>query len=108
MALWIGGSYGWQMVAARVTAKAAARVQPPKQPPAELRSAGPAGRPAPLDVKAEMAGLYRGEAERAMEAQPADWPKAEVLLRRAVELGDATDRTAGELALSRDLRRLND
>ena len=36
-----------------------------------------------------------------MAANPADWPKAEVLLQRAVELGDASNRTAGELALSR-------
>ncbi len=32
---------------------------------------------------------------------PADWYKAEILLTRAVELGDGDSRTAGELALSR-------
>ena len=103
MALWIGGSYGWQMVAARAKVKAAApaavkQAAAPAAPLAGLRSAAPAGRPTPPN---DLTGLYRAEAERAMGANPADWNKAEVLLERAVELGDTGDRTAGELALSR-------
>jgi hypothetical protein len=125
MVLWIGGSYGWQVVAARAKVRAAGppvkQAAPPLQvkadlrtagqsaavPAAGLRPAGQAGKPIPPDL----AGLYRAEAERAMGENPADWHKAEVLLKRAVELGDSGDRTAGELALSRGyaaIERLND
>lgn len=94
MALWIGGSYTWQLVAARSTAKAAA--PGPAKPAATVKVEPPKPK-----VPDDLPALYRAEGERAMGASPADWPKAEVLLQRAVELGDAGDRTAGELALSR-------
>jgi hypothetical protein len=116
MALWIGGSYGWQVVTARAKVKAAAPVAPKVSAPTPAPKAGPGpagqtGRPTPPKVSDDLAGLYRAEAERAMIANPADWHKAEVLLQRAVALGDAGDRTAGELALSRGcatIERLND
>jgi hypothetical protein len=104
MALWIGGTYGWQLVAARSTAKAAAPTPGKPAIPTKVEPPKP-------KVPDDLATLYRVEGERAMAANPADWPKAEVLLQRAVEMGDGADRTAGELALSRGyatIERLND
>jgi hypothetical protein len=104
MALWIGGSYGWQVVTARAKVKAAAPVAAKPAPPVKVEPPKP-------KVSDDLSGLYRAEAERAMGANPADWHKAEVLLQRAVSLGDAGDRTAGELALSRGcatIERLSD
>jgi hypothetical protein len=107
MVLWIGGSYGWQVVTARAKVKAAspaplktaAQLQVKADlPPAGLRPDGQSGKPTP---PSDLPALYRDEAERAIGAKPADWHKAEVLLERAVKLGDTGDRTAGELALSR-------
>ncbi len=66
MMLWILGSYGWQALEARPA------LDPPKAPP------GPTN----------WAMLYREHGERALQAQPPDWQRAEVLLRRAVELGN--------------------
>ena len=91
MTLWISGSYGWQVMRARSALAAAPN-------PAALIKVQ---KPAPVDWNREMAGLYRAEAERAMAVNPADWYKAEILLARAVALGDNEPRTAGELALSR-------
>ncbi len=91
MALWIGGSYGWQSVRARAALAAA-----PSAAVVEQATA-----PAALDVNEGLAGLYRVEAERVIAGHPADWHKGEILLARAVELGDGESRTAGELALSR-------
>jgi predicted Ser/Thr protein kinase len=90
MVLWIGGTYGWQVVASRVHVKAAAP-SPVKALPATVEVPKP-------KVSDELAALYRAEAERAMGT---DWHKSEVLFQRAVGLGDTADRTAGELALSR-------
>jgi len=98
--LWIGGTYAWQLGAARVKVKAAA----PAATPAVVKPVEP---PKPKAVD-DLAGLYRAEAEHAMGS---DWHKAEVLFQRAVELGDGSDRTAGELALSRgyaSIERLED
>jgi hypothetical protein len=113
MVLWIGGSYGWQVVAARAKVRAASptsakQAAAPLQVKADLRPPEQAAKPAPPN---DLAGLYRVEAERAMAANPADWHKAEVLLKRAMELGDTGDRTAGQLALSRGyatIERLNE
>jgi predicted Ser/Thr protein kinase len=74
MTLWIGGSYAWQALEARPV------IPPP-----------PAPRPGP-----NMAMLYRAEGERAMTA--GDWLKAELLLGRAVELGETDGGTLGALA----------
>jgi hypothetical protein len=74
MMLWIGGSYAWQALEARPV------IPPP-----------PAPRPGP-----NMAMLYRAEGERAMTA--GDWLKAELLLGRAVELGETDGGTLGALA----------
>ena len=93
MALWIGGSYAWDMWHARATAAATSR--------AAAAHPAPAKPAPPLNVNDSLAGLYRSEAERAMAASPADWHKAEILLGRAVDLGDRDGRTAGELALAR-------
>jgi len=87
MALWIGGSYAFQTLAANRSAPAAA------------------GAP---DLLLPM--LYVAAADRVLDAyqnssdpafQNFDWQKAEVCLARAVELGRADDRTLGKLALSR-------
>jgi eukaryotic-like serine/threonine-protein kinase len=87
MALWIGGTVGWQQLQARNT------------PPARVASV-PVPVPAPAANSNEgLAQLYSAEADRAMQTQ--DWQKAEVCLRRAVELGAGDDTTLGRLALSR-------
>lgn len=91
MALWIGGSYAWQVIEARSQVKAAA-------PPVVKAAASTPAEPKAPNLADTLADLYRAEAERAMGS---DWYKAEVLFQRAVELGDRTDRTSGELALSR-------
>jgi len=87
MALWIGGSYAWQTLAANRTAPAVA------------------GAP---DLMLPM--LYTAAADVVLDSyanslDPSlhdfDWQKAEVCLARAVELGGGDDRTLGKLALSR-------
>jgi len=79
MALWIGGTVGWQQLQARNSTRPPA-LAPPK-PTAELRQ------------------LYLEEAGRALQA--ADWQKAEVCLQRAAQLGSTGDATLGHLALAR-------
>jgi hypothetical protein len=74
MALWIGGSYGWQVLQARPTI-------PEPKPPAPRPS---------------MPLLYRAEGERVLALK--DWTRAELLLERAVELGDTDGRLLTELA----------
>jgi hypothetical protein len=91
MALWVGGTYGWQLWAARTTAKAAA-------PPVTVARVEQKPEPPKPNVEESLKELYRAGAERAMGQ---DWYKAEVMFERAVELGDGSDHTAGELALSR-------
>jgi serine/threonine-protein kinase len=81
MALWIVGSYGWQALQARPA------LDPPKAPP------GPTN----------WAMLYREHGERALHAQPPDWQRAEVLLRRAVELGNTDAAILADLALASGL-----
>ena len=76
MLLWIGGSYGWQALQARPV------VDPPR---------APAG-PVPLSM------LYRVEGEKRLRA--GDWRQAEVLLQRAVELGNTDGATLAALALA--------
>ncbi|PWU07102.1 MAG: hypothetical protein C5B51_10730 [Terriglobia bacterium] len=87
MALWIGGSYAFQTLAANRSVPAAA---------------------SPPDLMLPM--LYVAAADRVLEAyqnssDPSlrnfDWQKAEVCLERAVELGHADEATLGKLALSR-------
>jgi hypothetical protein len=74
MALWICGSYAWQAMQGR---------------PALAAPKGPAPRP-------NMTLLYRAEGERVLALK--DWPRAELLLERAVELGDTDGRLLAELA----------
>jgi eukaryotic-like serine/threonine-protein kinase len=85
MALWVGGTLGWQQLLARST--------PTIPTPAD-----------PLPV------LYSSEANRVFDAYRAstdpdlqhfDWGKAEVLLQRAAQIGGADDRMLGRLALAR-------
>lgn len=109
MALWIGGTYGWEtwharrVVAASVPATAPT-VTPVNAPPASH----------PVDVRKpeteSMTQLYAAAGERILDSyrhssDPSlndfDWHKAEIYLERAVELGTGDDRTLGELALSR-------
>ncbi len=102
MALWMSGSYGWQAVRGRAAMAAA---------PVTAAAAQPVMKLSAVDVDQGLAGLYRAEAERVIAGHPPDWYKAEILLARAVELGDGDSRTAGELALSRGwaaIERLSD
>jgi len=74
MSLWVGGTYGWQLLQARPV------IEPPKVP-----------RP-----PQNLALLYRAEGDRA--AQSADWRTAELLLGRAVDLGETDSATLTALA----------
>jgi hypothetical protein len=76
VALWIGGSYGWQVLQARPTI-------PELKPPA---------------ARPSMPLLYRAEGERVLALK--DWTRAELLLERAVELGDTDGRLLAELAMA--------
>jgi hypothetical protein len=76
MALWMIGSYGWQQLQARPA------IPDPKPP---------AARPS-------MPLLYRAEGERVLALR--DWARAELLLERAVELGDTDGRLLAELAMA--------
>jgi hypothetical protein len=78
MILWIGGSYGWQALQARPA------IDPPKPPP-------------PLP---NLSLLYRIEGERVLNTKPVDWKRAEILLQRAVELGNTDATVLAELALA--------
>jgi hypothetical protein len=78
MLLWIGGTYAWQVLYARP------RLDAPK-PPAAPRN---------------LSLLYREAGEKALRTQPVDWRKAEILLQRAVELGNTDANTLAELALA--------
>jgi hypothetical protein len=76
MMLWILGSYGWQALQAQPT------IEPPNPP----------GAPRNMSL------LYRAEGERVLHTAPVDWVRAEVLLQRAVELGNTDAHTLAELA----------
>jgi hypothetical protein len=78
MMLWIGGSYGWQALQAQP------RVDPPKAP----------GAPRNMSL------LYRMEGERVLHSVPVDWQRAEILLQRAVDLGNTDAHTLAELAFA--------
>ena len=91
MLLWMGGSYAWQLVQTR----AAAAIEIPRTAKTTIDP---------------MPDLYVTAADRILESYRAsadpwlydfDWPKAEILLEHAVELGPANDQTLGKLALSR-------
>ncbi len=91
MLLWIGGTLGWQGWQSRASAAAAqARPAPPQQE--------------------SLAPLYQACADRVLQAYRSarnpglwefDWPKAEVCLDRAVQLGATDDATTAKLALAR-------
>lgn len=78
MMLWIGGSYGWQALHARPS------LDPPKPP----------GAPPNLSL------LYRVAGERVLNTNPVDWKRAEILLQRAVDLGNTDATILAELALA--------
>src|SRR5450432_271064 len=111
MLLWVGGSYGWQLLQTRAAAAALDLGRPEVGRPE-------VGRPAAIPID-PMPDLYVTAADRILESYRAsadpwlydfDWPKAEILLEHAVELGAANDRTLGKLALCRGyamLERLN-
>jgi serine/threonine-protein kinase len=110
MALWIGGTLGWEFwrdrqqrlarpkpVAAHVTHVAAAAA--PSVP-----------RPVPEQAGVSIAAAAAADAERILNdyrdgGDPAldhfDWYQAEILLQRAVAAGSTGDRLPGELALSK-------
>jgi hypothetical protein len=100
MALWIGGTLGWEALHRR----------PQPRPQAQV---APTIVPAPVTVKPpalDFAALYLAEGESVLAAYGAsddpalddfDWQKAALCLGRAAELGKSDDRTEGELALSR-------
>ena len=78
MMLWIGGSYGWDALQARPS------IEPPQAPGA----------------LPNLSLLYRSEGERVLHTTPVDWRKAEILLQRAVELGNTDASALSELALA--------
>ena len=88
--LWIGGTIGWQLWQTR--ASAAARPMP-KAP-----------------IEENLAQWYAASADRILDAYRTspdpwlyefDWPKAEICLERAVQLGAGEDRTLAKLSLVR-------
>jgi Protein kinase domain len=90
MLLWIGGTVAWQ--AWQTRASAAARPVVKAQPGENL------------------AQWYVSSADRILDGYRAstdpglyefDWPKAEICLERAVQLGEGGDRTLAKLALAR-------
>ena len=94
MLLWIGGTLGWQMWQTR--ASAAAR---------------PVTKAAPIEEN--LAQWYVASADRILDAYRTsadpwlyafDWPKAELCLERAVQLGATDERTFAKLALGSGLR----
>jgi hypothetical protein len=88
--LWIGGTIGWQLWQTRASA---------------------AARPVPKALPEEnLAQWYAASADRILDAYRTspdpwlyefDWPKAEICLERAVQLGAGEDRTLAKLALVR-------
>jgi eukaryotic-like serine/threonine-protein kinase len=105
MMLWIGGTLGWQLWHTRAVAAARPIVKPV-----------PARTPAPSE---NLAQWYLAAADRVLDAYRTsanpwlyefDWPKAEICLERAIQLGAGDERTFGKLALVRGyamLERLN-
>jgi len=99
MLLWIAGTFGWQLWQARASAAARPTVKAP--------------------IGENLAQWYVASADRILEAYRSspdpwlyefDWPKAEICLERAVQLGAADDRTQAKLGLARGyatLERLN-
>jgi hypothetical protein len=100
MLLWIGGTIGWQLWQSRASA---ATARPTVKPP----------------IGENLAQWYLASAERILEAYRTspdpwlyefDWPKAEICLERAVQLGATEERTLAKLELARGyatLERLN-
>jgi hypothetical protein len=100
MLLWIGGTLGWQMWQTRASAA-----------PRTVAKAAP--------IQENLAQWYVASADRILDeyrtsADPwlyaFDWPKAELCLERAVQLGATDERTLAKLALARGygtLERLN-
>jgi hypothetical protein len=99
MLLWIAGTFGWQLWQARASAAARPTVKAP--------------------IGENLAQWYLASADRILEAYRTspdpwlyefDWPKAEICLERAVQLGAGDDRTLAKLGLARGyatLERLN-
>jgi len=99
MLLWIAGTVGWQMWQARASAAARPTLKAP--------------------IGENLAQWYLASADRILEAYRTspdpwlyefDWPKAEICLDRAVQLGAGDDRTLAKLGLARGyatLKRLN-
>ena len=91
MLLWIAGTVGWQLWQTRASAAArpAVKAPPRGEPGAVVRWRPRTGswmRTAPAPIP----WLYEF-----------DWPKAEICLERAVQLGAGEDRTLAKLALAR-------
>jgi serine/threonine-protein kinase len=74
MSLWIGGSYAWEALAARPAVPPPTAPRPPQN----------------------LALLFRAQGERAVAA--GDWKSAELLLARAVDLGETDAATLTALA----------
>jgi hypothetical protein len=89
MMLWIAGTMGWQMWQSR--ANAAARPQAKAAPAENLAQGYLASADQVLDG-------YRNSADPWL--YEFDWPKAEICLERAMQLGAGDDRTAAKLALA--------
>ncbi len=103
MALWIGGTFGWQALEAR-------RAPGPRGTPGPGGVATTAPAPATVVPSIDLPHLYVEEADRVLGSyrasqdnalQDFDWQKAELCLTRARQLGASGDAVVGELALSR-------
>jgi hypothetical protein len=108
MALWIGGTLGWQALHSS------------RKPSLATRPASPGAPAAPVAASIDLPRLYVEEAAGVFNSYLAsqdnaldhfDWQKAELCLARAQQLGVSGDAVEGQLALSRGygiLERLGD
>jgi tetratricopeptide (TPR) repeat protein len=90
MLLWIGGTIGWQVWQTRANAAVRPVVKAPPEESLALRYVASADR---------ILDAYRTSADPWL--YEFDWPKAEICLERAVQLGAGEDRVVAKLALAR-------
>jgi tetratricopeptide (TPR) repeat protein len=90
MLLWIGGTIGWQVWQTRANAAVRPVVKAPPEESLALRYVASADR---------ILDAYRTSADPWL--YEFDWPKAEICLERAVQLGAGDDRIVAKLALAR-------
>ncbi|MGP8246520.1 MAG: serine/threonine-protein kinase [Bryobacteraceae bacterium] len=108
MALWIGGTLGWQLWRSRQARLVLPKPAPPPAPHVEL--AGKANPRTAAPVPDPPGAAFAAEAEEILSGYRAsddpllddvDWYQAEILLQRAAKAGSGGGRVLGELALSK-------